>query len=189
VRTSRSGCLIALYVVLGLVVLVLVVGSIGAWLFLRSETGQRLVRATREGISLATEAARAPGTQQLREAGCSQAMVLPMRRMTELFESLGADMGDAQEALDRDEIVVMCQMGGGETAAPSCDDVARIFIDAAGEVPETFAVVVQNRSQRGAACDARYTKDGTRIEEPVEQPPAGQPPVEQPAEPVERLTP
>jgi hypothetical protein len=88
---ERSGCLVALYVVLGLGVLLIVIAGIGSWLFLRSEEGQRVLEAARQGVEWAEDAAQAPGTAELRESGCETAMVtrfgqidagpLPARRL------------------------------------------------------------------------------------------------------------
>ena len=47
---ERSGCLVALYVVLGLGLLLIVIAGIGSWLFLRSEQGQRVLEAARQCV-------------------------------------------------------------------------------------------------------------------------------------------
>lgn len=161
-RKPRSGCLTALYIMLGLGAFILVVGAIGIWLFLRSETGRQFTETVSSGIALTTEATRAPGTQELRAAGCSQAMVIPAARM---FELLGAAAPEvrAESGAFGEQTVVMCQLSTADDSAPDCADVARIYAAAVPDGPERFGVIVQ--AQRGGAlCDGAYGRDGSRLE-------------------------
>lgn len=170
-RTSRSGCLIALYVLLAFGIVTLVLVAAGAWVFLRSETGQRVTQAVTEGISLTREAQSAPGTEALRAAGCSQAMVIPTGRMLELASEFaaeartdpGADAGPFGEAS-----VVMCQLDVVDDA-PDCPEVARVYAGAVPDGPERFGVVVQQENGRRPVCQGSYGRDGSVLE-PLQEP-------------------
>lgn len=163
-RASRSGCLIALYVMLGLGAFVLVAGAIAVWLFLRSETGQRLTETVSSGIALTREATTAPGTAELRAAGCSQAMVIPTARMLELF---GQELPEADPDADtfNEATVVLCQRATDDAGAPDCADVARIYGDAVPDAPPRFGVVVQGAGRGDAVCEGAYGPDGTLLDQ------------------------
>jgi hypothetical protein len=160
---QRSGCLTAVYVALGLGLLMLLATGIGIWVFLRSETGQRVMEAAREGITHAREAASAPGTGALRGAGCDQAMVLPLGR---IFEILGVTPGSrgGRSGTRRlpSETVVLCQLSRLD-AGPDCAGVARVYADAVPTAPERFAVLVQALGGR-SKCEGIYAPDGSFLE-------------------------
>jgi hypothetical protein len=163
---KRPAYLIVIYVVLGLVGFFLVTGGIGIWLFLRSETGQKIVSTVGKSVTLMQQAATAPGTQELRAGGCSNAMVLPMGKMAEIVRGLSEDAArdlESSSKLPGDGTVVMCQVNVASASnAPSCAEVARIYAAAVPQAPERFGVTVQSRNK--SACDGVYTRDGTLIE-------------------------
>ena len=161
-RKGRSGCLTALYIVLGLGVAAMLLGGIGLWVFLRSETGQKLVGGVRGSITLLSEAARAPGTPELRAAGCSQALVLPMRRMRELFGDIASGDTDGSEPAHAGDTVVFCQITSSESSNLDCGEVARIYTETVKDAPERFVVTVQGGSSQ--QCQGRYARDGSLIE-------------------------
>lgn len=161
---KRPAYLTVLYVVIGLLAFFLVTAGIGIWMFLRSETGQKIVSSVGRGITLMQEASKAPGTDQLRERGCSQAMVIPFDRMMEVVKEFAPE---AEKEFKREDMpgvgtMVVCQVSGSENTAPTCDDVARVYATAVGQAPERFGVSVQR--SRGAACEGTYARDGSFIE-------------------------
>lgn len=168
-QARRSGCFIAVAVVLGLLVLVLVAGGIGAWLFLRSETGQRVRQTVSAGISLTRDAARAPGTEALRAAGCTEAMVVPTGRVFELLGEFApeANRGNGPDAdALREPIVVFCQLDVVDDRAPDCGEVARVYTGALQDPPERFGVMVLGEGRRGRVCEGAYARDGSRLDLP-----------------------
>ena len=161
---KRPGYLIVIYVVLGLLAFFLVTGGLGIWLFLRSETGQKVVSTVGKGITLMQQASKAPGTEQLREHGCTGAMVIPFERMMDVVKEFAPD---AEKEFNRDELpgdgtMVVCQVSSEAGNAPMCADVARIYAAAVPQAPERFGVSVQG--PRRAACEGTYARDGTFIE-------------------------
>jgi len=160
---KRPAYLIVIYVVLGLVGFFLVTGGIGIWLFLRSETGQKIVSTVGKSMTLMQQASKAPGTQELRGLGCTNAMVIPVGKMAEIVRSVSEDAARDFErsTLPGDGTIVMCQVRASSDA-PSCAEVARAYAKAVPEAPERFGVMVQSRNK--SACDGKYTRDGTLIE-------------------------
>ena len=57
---QRSGCLTVVYVVLGLFALTALTFGVGTCMFVRSDTGQKVIRTAREGFSAVREASTAP---------------------------------------------------------------------------------------------------------------------------------
>jgi hypothetical protein len=165
---SRSGCLIALYVVLGLAVLILLAGGLGVWVFLRSETGQKVWRTVTAGVTLTREATRAPGTDALRAGGCSQALVVPTGRVVELLGEFVPEVrtGGRDAGAFGEQTVVLCQVDTGDAMPPDCAEVARVYAGAAPAAPERFGVVVQVRGQRNAVCQGSYARDGSFLDPP-----------------------
>ena len=163
---QRSGCLTVIYVVLGLVAFLALAFGVGTCMFMRSDTGQKVIQAAKDGFTLINEAANAPGTSELRESGCEQAMVMPVDRMIEL---VGQVMPNARESIRRarlpgDGTVIVCQTRPDQNPMPSCTDIVRVYVEAVPEAPERFGVVVQDRGAREARCQGTYGRDGTFIE-------------------------
>jgi hypothetical protein len=153
---------VALYVVLGLGALLIVVAGIATWLFVRSEEGQRVLEAAREGVAWAEAAGQAPGTDQLRESGCEVAMVTTFRQMLGLAaEFLPAEQrGEVEESPLADETLVLCMPGAFSDAVPDCGDVARVYGAAVPEPPERFVVVVEKQGLGRGQCQGFFAPDG-----------------------------
>ncbi len=158
---SRSGCLLALYIALGLGAVMIVMTGIGIWLFLRSETGQKLVDVASDGIALVREATQAPGTEALRAAGCSQAMVIPTSKVLKLVGEFAPDARRELPESFADGTLVMCQLNTRDGEGPDCAEVARVYARAAPQAPERFGVMVQNQRQGQAKCQGSYARDGS----------------------------
>ena len=163
---QRSGCLTVIYVVLGLVAFLTLAFGVGTCMFMRSDTGQKVIQAAKDGFTLINEAANAPGASELREGGCEQAMVMPVDRMIEL---VGQVMPNASESIRRarlpgDGTVIVCQTRPDQNPMPSCTDIVRVYVEAVPDAPERFGVVVQDRGAREARCQGTYGRDGTFIE-------------------------
>ena len=74
----RSGCVIVLLVIGGLLNLVCVGSGIAVFVAARSDAGKKIFSAIDQGVKLAEEGVNAPGAAELRAAGCPQAIVLDM---------------------------------------------------------------------------------------------------------------
>jgi hypothetical protein len=143
-----------------LLVVTLVGLGVGAWVFLRSETGQRLVSTVREGAEMARDAATAPGTEALREAGCTQAMVMPFGGMMDLLGQV-VTLPPGQTPGNAPDLMVFCQMDASDVERPRCEDVARIYGKAVPDAPARFGVIVQQSNGRRPACEGTYSGNGT----------------------------
>ena len=184
---QRSGCLTVLYVVLGLFALMGVTFGVGTCMFMRSETGQKVIKTAREGISVMREASTAPGTQELRDRGCEIAMVMAFTRMFEVLKEISPQIAEeaGKQQMPGNGTMVMCQIRTGAIDAPDCPEVARTYAAAVPKPPARFGVMVQEQSGGQARCQGTYAPDGTYIEpfEPGKRPPSPTPaPDEAPVE-------
>jgi hypothetical protein len=153
---------VALYVVLGLGVLLIVIAGIGSWLFLRSEEGQRVLEAARQGVEWAEDAAQAPGTAELRESGCETAMVTRFGQMLDLAaEFLPEETRDGiEENPLAEETLVLCLLGVFSDAEADCGEVARVYGASVPDAPERFVVVVQKQGRSQQQCQGFFAPDG-----------------------------
>ncbi len=162
-KKGMSGCIVALLVLAGVVVIGVVIVGYGAWRVYSSPEGQKLAKVVGESAKLAEEARTAPGTAELRKSGCQEAMVMDIARM----EALGRDLADAapaKRAPGSSDKLVVCQVGSlGKP--PTCDAVARTFVGAAPP-SSAFRVQVQVQGKSKATCEGTYAKDGTELEAP-----------------------
>jgi hypothetical protein len=153
---------VALYVVLGVGVFVLVAAGVASWLFLRSEQGQRVLEAARQGVEWAEQAGRAPGTAELRESGCETAMVTSFDQMLDLAAEFVPEEAKSQveENPLAEETLVLCLLGGFSDAKVDCAEVARVYGAAVPDSPERFVVVVQKQGRTQVQCQGFFAPDG-----------------------------
>jgi hypothetical protein len=157
-KKKGNGCLVALGIFAGILVLGAIAAGIGIYVFSQSDEGKHAFGIMKEGIKAAQEGANAPGTPELRELGCQQAIVLDMNKLMKHF-----DAGQAKS--DEPLLMVTCQATATGTP-PTCDDVARTYVKAMGGHAESpIAVVVQVPFKPGKQCRRYYSEDGTFIRE------------------------
>lgn len=175
---KRSGCMVALYVLFGVGLFVVVAGGIATWLFLQSEQGQKVLQVAREGAEWAVTASQAPGTEELRGAGCDAAMVSDAGSAFDVFMTLIPEAGKRQEIraelegqtgqgnLD-DLLIVICTVPRFSAGAPPrCDDLARTYSSAVDTVPDSFYVLVMKQGQDAPSCQGIYSPAGELLHEP-----------------------
>ena len=141
--------------------------GVGTCVFVRSETGQKVIRTAREGIAAVRDAATAPGTRELRDLGCEMAMVMAFERMFDVLKEIAPDA--ARDARNSDQMpgsgtIVMCLIRPGATNALDCPDVARTYGMAVPGGATRFGVIVQESGSREARCQGTYARDGSFIE-------------------------
>jgi len=167
---KRSGCLLAIYVLLGLGALVLVASAVGLYLFSQSEVGKSAIEAVKQSVDFASTASSGPEADALRAAGCGDAFIATQRQLLEvsepLLESQGIDLEQAREGLGEagDLLFVSCVLALFADEAPTCEAVATAFVAAAAEPPESFVVMVVSASQE-PQCSGLYAADGSYIGE------------------------
>lgn len=158
---KRSGARTALFVLLGVAAFgVATCGAVGLWLT-QSEQGKEILGAATTAVELGEKGQTAPGTDELRGAGCDVAMALRFGDMSQLMGAMldEEEIASMYEAVPADTLFVVCQPGAG--AALSCDAVAGVFVDA---VAPSAAFHVQVQGGEGA-CDGFYSPRGEPISE------------------------
>src|SRR4051812_31448639 len=86
-KKASRGCLVALGALSALVMVSALVGGVLVYRFANTKEGKSLVGLVKNTTSMMAEAARAPGTNELRELGCDTAAVIDVERMGELLAS------------------------------------------------------------------------------------------------------
>jgi hypothetical protein len=145
--------------ILGGVIVFFLVGGITLGVVLMQNPLVRdRVRVLRAGVGAAVAGQHAPGTDELRAAGCAPAMVLDVRSTMKRFAptedvetGLAAGMGDA---------LVICAVAGDTSL--TCERVAEIYGRA---VPSgaPFSVTLQRPHSKEPTCSGVFSRDGTRL--------------------------
>src|SRR5262245_52153384 len=114
-KKSGNACLIVL-LILGVIVLGGVgMATLGVYLFATSKTGKDVIdvvgkgaKAVGETAKVMEEAARAPGTPELRAAGCAQAFAIDMDKLGKAFDQF--DAGTPPPSSGGLKLMIMCQV-------------------------------------------------------------------------------
>jgi hypothetical protein len=156
-KKGLSGCAIAALIVGGIALfgLIAVVAG-GLWFFNRSEVGVAL----RDTILDARNAESAPGTDQMRAAGCTFASAFDLSRMVRLGQSRVRDP-EEREQLDR--MVGAFNVSCASTTL-TCEQVAAAWGQGAPPGARSAMVTVfgpgENRRPR---CSGRFDRSGVPI--------------------------
>jgi hypothetical protein len=168
---QRSPFVTFLYFILGLGAVLLLVGGVGLYLFLRTDQGQRIVTLAREGGALLAEAATASGTVELRDIGCETALVVSAGKIVDLFRQLDPDgkAGEVGEGflavggLAAETPVVFCSQKRGQAGTPDCTSAAKVYGSTQLPPPARFVVLMAPRQGDLAGCSGIFGPDGTRL--------------------------
>jgi hypothetical protein len=160
-----------LYFLLGLGAVLLLVGGVGVYLFLRTEQGRKMLTLAREGSALLAEAALASGTGELRGIGCETALVVPAGKIVELFRQLDPEgmTGEVGEgflsvgAVAADTPVIFCSQRRGQAGRPDCTAAAKVYASTQTPPPDRFVVLMAPRQGDLAGCSGIFAPDGTRV--------------------------
>jgi hypothetical protein len=121
--------------------------------------------AAQGGVKMFTDMQNAPGAQELRDAGCSEALVMTPEILKEFIKSMPEDA--QKDEGNFDETVVMCTITEGSTGI-GCEEAAKVYAKAAKGAPEEFNVTV-SRGQNNPVCDGLFNADGERVGDMNEQ--------------------
>jgi hypothetical protein len=144
-QKKGKGCLIAALVTGGVVLVLCLVVGILVW------------KAAKKVGEIAKEGVNAPGTSELRAAGCDLALVMDMGKLSPIFDAgATATSGTAS-------VVVACKVDPGHTA-PTCDDVAQTYVKAASP-GGTFMAQVQTQGKSRPDCQRVYSSTGALLRE------------------------
>jgi hypothetical protein len=162
---KSNGCLVAVAVVAAVTLLSCLVGGVVLWRVSKDPEVMKVLNAVGEGAKLAIEGSKAPGAEELRKAGCPQAIIMDGRRMTELvskFVDAGADAVPSDAFAD---VVVLCQGTSAKDTLPGCDQAALVYAQAA--LPAgPFRVIVSRPGtgdEHGNDCEGRYDAMGAAL--------------------------
>lgn len=150
-KNKGRGCLIALAVAFGLVVLVAGSAAFVAWRFMKTDKGRAIGDAVGAGFS----GLRMPGAAEIRKAfGCQAAVLDP-----EAFRKLAKAFDDkAEKTAPEGNKVVLCRVPWAGSP-PSCDAVADVYRRAVGAAAGSFTVSVTLDAKGAGACEKRYTAE------------------------------
>jgi hypothetical protein len=162
---KSNGCLVAVGVLAGVTLLSCLVGGLVLWRVSKNPEVMKVLNTIGEGAKLAIEGSKAPGAEELRKAGCPQAIIVDGRRMTELVSKF-LDAGE--DALPPDasaDVVVICQGTSAKDTLPSCDQAALVYAQAA--LPAgPFRVIVSRQgtgNEQGNDCEGLYDAMGAAL--------------------------
>lgn len=170
----RSGCRVALYTLLGVGLLVVVVTGIATWSYLQTEQGQKLIEVAKQSADWMAEASQAPGTAELRSAGCQVALVSEMSEAVDLLAMLVSDEEREREMLAQMEsagslqvsLLVICTLPRKSPDDPDCGGLARTYGTAVPSAPGGFFLVAIRQGDAAPSCQAAYAGDGSLTESP-----------------------
>jgi hypothetical protein len=160
---KSNGCLIAVGVVVAIAALTCLVGGVIAWRLSKNPELAKAFGVIGKSVKLAVDGTKARGAEELRQAGCPQAMVLDAAQMASIVDEF-VDAGSTTLHAEHDEdlgLMVLCQ-GTLGSSLPSCDDVARVYVKAALPT-RPFMVTVQEQGTRQGNCSAKYDPNGERV--------------------------
>jgi hypothetical protein len=172
---KRSGCIVALYVLFGIGLFVLVAGGLSTYFFLQSEQGQKILQVAKDGAEWVTVASQAPGTEELREAGCEAAMISDAGSAVDIFMTLIPEPGKQAEIREELEaqagqtsldelLLVICTLPRFNVNSPRCEELARTYGDAVSTAPLSFYVLVVAQGRDEPSCQGMFAPDGRLLD-------------------------
>ena len=166
-----SGCGIALAIVGGIILLLIVLafvgGAVAFFKMSRSEEGRRVMSGMADMGKMVIESATAPGTTELRAAGCESAMITSTKKMMGTITKFVPPEKRDGASLDQiqDVLIVMCNKNLFSSDALDCAKVASVYGKAVPSAPAQFIVTVKKQGNRGDQCAGYYRADGSRVGE------------------------
>jgi len=157
-KKKGNTCLTIFLVVTGLFVV-----SIGIGGYLLYDEFGEIIGATGELASEMSKAQSAPGTDELRDAGCTMALALDIGKIGDAIERLEKDIakreGRKPKDMDLGEagILVLCQTDDDL----DCKTVAEAFVDG-GKPEDKFLVSVKDSSEQ-VQCSGLFDEDGEHV--------------------------
>lgn len=156
-RPKRSGFVTLLWVIGGGLLLFMILGALLVWKVASDPGGRAGAGAVWEGVRTMWSAKSAPGTRELRKAGCEDALAMPLADVNRVMNL--ADAG----ARHVPPITLVTCTASLLRAPPACDALARVYAAAVRGGPP-FMVLVQ-KAGTSPACEGRYASDGEAVPE------------------------
>jgi hypothetical protein len=156
-----TGLKILVWIGIAFLLFLIVVSGTCAYCVLKNPEARKIGAILGESVRMGLAATKAPGTAELREAGCDQAMVMDLHNFTTLVAEMDAKSGKSPTIQDW-QSMVLCQIQLGSTRL-TCEQVARIYGRAVPSAPAKFAVAIQVQLPRKEICQGLYGPDGTKL--------------------------
>jgi hypothetical protein len=170
-KPSNRGCWIALAVAGCVGVLIVILGAVAITFLASSKEGKAVIATFNETSKMMEDAAKAPGTAELRAAGCDGAMALDLSRLDRIASGSAGDAG----SFVIDAVTVTCVVSDARSA-PACDHLAKVYVRAGGVTRSEFSLTVTMQDGRDV-CASRYDASGTFIRAvSAARPPGGKSP-------------
>jgi hypothetical protein len=125
---------------------------------------QKVTKAVGGGIQLMQKAQNAPGTAELRDAGCQQAIVLEAKDLKEFIEAVDPEALKKGGQQGIDFHLVQCNVGLTGDALP-CEEVATVYAGAVKNAPEQFMIQSLKAGDSKPTCQGIYTNKGKLVRE------------------------
>ena len=154
-KKSSKGCLTVLLVLGAIAGLICLVGGFFAWRASQDPELQKVLGAVTKGAQVVVKGTKAPGAEELRGAGCQQALVLSVSEMMEAASEF-IDAGALDEL--NVGVALMCQVPL-RSGAPDCAKLAQVYVKAA-KPTEAFMVTVRATGDQKPVCDASFDATG-----------------------------
>jgi hypothetical protein len=138
-------------------------GGLVLWVS-QTEQGRQIREIVRTGYEVGVESTQAPGTEELRELGCSQAMVMSAEQARAFANAVTDERDEVLAEFPPDLTMIMCQLNMFADADIECDDVARTYVEATR--PEGRLLVQVQKGRASAGCTGIYSSSGELLEIP-----------------------
>ena len=160
---KNQGCLIAVLIVIGLLILCVVVAGVAIYRLSQDPEYQKVFTAMSEGVSVYVEARSAPGTDEMRALGCRQAMVVDLKRLASLINEAKDDEEEPIEIGDAVSPFLYCSVGWRSEL--TCEQLIAAYVKAVPTAPEKMLVqiAVEQLSGGEARCAGTYSRTGELI--------------------------
>lgn len=109
------------------------------------------------GMEVYTDAQNAPGAQELRSAGCSNAMVMTPEMFAKIEKTLDNMDADKKGELPKDTVIINCSLEASSKAL-ECDDLAKLYVKAVAPT-EKFSLTVNRVGNETPLCQEVYPAD------------------------------
>lgn len=159
-KAKTSGLTILLAVIGGGFLVIVAVLAIVAWRVMASPEGRAIVGVVGDTMKIVQKAQKAPGTRELRGAGCKTAMVLELEDLAKIVERF--DASRPSESPFGSMVACGVQPWG---SPPACDDLAKTYVGAVGPRPKPFLVSVTKSGQQKPLCSTLYDGEGARTQD------------------------
>ncbi|NUO52183.1 MAG: hypothetical protein HOV80_25295 [Polyangiaceae bacterium] len=159
-KKGMNGCLLA-FLITGGLFLVMGIGG-GIWFYISFKD---FVDASGDMMGIVVKARNAPGTDEVRELGCQDAVALDMKELTKVaqrFEDAMAKRENREpKELDLDDEAAYYVQCSNPKKKLSCEDVAKTFIKAVE--PKGRIVVGVQTGSSSKECTETFDQTGKKL--------------------------